>query len=274
MSDFTLEELNKTFKKLEIIRGDSIYLVTELFRLGKLQGIVDGFTFYKTFIDEILKHIGPKGTLSMNTYTFDNSRKNKNFYDTNKKCTSGKMSEIFLSYKNIKRSLHPLFSVTSIGKHKKYVCGDNSSTNYGHNSPYQRLLELNTKILCLGPKFVDKLSPVSISPFLHCAEFYSGVPYHYNKIFKKKVFENNKLVKKDFTAFVRYLNLDFDYDLDKIDKLVEHTKIVKKHKIGRGYISICNSKTFFDVICGILKDDIHGLLYKRPRYKLNQFPYL
>ena len=235
MVDIALRDLVKAFKKLEIKKGDSIYLMPELYRLGKLQGVFDSFTFYKTFIDEILKQIGPKGTLSMNTFTFDNSRKNKNFYNTSKKCTSGKMSEIFLGYKNIKRSLHPLYSVTSIGKYKKYVCSDNSSTNYGYNSPYQRLFELNTKILSLG-------SNITRSPFLHCAEFYCGVPYCYNKIYKKKVFENKRHVKKDFTTFVRYLHLDRDYDFDKIDNLVKHKKIIKKYKIGRGHVSICNSK--------------------------------
>ena len=265
MQNFTINNFENTLIKLKIKKGDNIFIFPELFRLGKLEGVYDSQTYYSTILNSIKKIIGSNGTIFLNTYTFDNSRQNKNFINESKNSTSGALSNFILK-KKIIRSNHPLFSVAGLGKKSREICKNNSTHNYGYLSPYYKMMHIKTKILCLGPEF-------SRNPFTHTAEYFVGVPYNYNKIFKKKVIQNKKVINKKFISFVRYLNLNLEYDYKKIDKKLKSDKIIKQKKIGSGYITVGDSSNFFDYVCKILTKNLHGLLKKNPNYNLKKYPY-
>lgn len=267
MLDITEKNFQKTLNFLKIKKGDTIFLMFELWRLGKLKGAKNSNQYFNFFLKQIINRIGKKGTLAVNTYTFDNSKYNQNFVYEKKECSSGKISEIFLNFKKVSRSIHPLFSVAAIGKNKNFICKYNSSSNYGSNSPFDRLLKKNCKVLALGINLCQ-------NPFLHCAELNASVPYMYNKIFGQKVLFKKKIIKKDFISFVRYKNLNYEYDFKKIEKILNKKKIIKKAKLGKGYISVCASLSFFNLISETLKKDIHGLLLKKPNYDKKKFPFL
>ena len=265
MQNFTIKNFKNTLIKLKIKRGDNIFIFPELFRLGKLKDVYNRQKYYSTFLTVIKKIIGPNGTIFLNTYTFDNSRQNKNFIYESKDSTSGTLAKLFLKKKVI-RSNHPLFSVAGLGKKSREICKNNSTHNYGYQSPYYKMMKIKTKILCLGSEF-------SRNPFKHLAEYFIGVPYNYNKIFKKRVIQNNKMIKKEFISFVRYLHLNIEYDDKKLDKKLKSEKIIKQIKIGSGYITVGDSSKFFDYVCKILKKNVHSLLKKKPTYSVKKYPY-
>jgi len=180
-----ISDIKRSLNKVGIKKEKSIFLIYELFRLGKIDGVKKNSHYFKTYLDCIIQCLGKNETLTMNTYSFDTLRFNKNFNLLNKKTSAGKLSDTLLKKKGIIRSLHPVFSVASIGRHKKFICSKNSQHNYGKNSPYDRLLKLDSTILSFGLNIVD-------NPFLHCAEYASGVPYFYNKIFNKNVYKGKK----------------------------------------------------------------------------------
>ena len=266
MKNFTIKEFRIALTNLGLTKGDNIFIFPETFRLGRILNVRNKEEHYKTLLSEIIKIVGNKGSIFINTYTFDNSRKNKNFVYESKICTSGYLSTYFLKLKGVQRSIHPIFSVSGIGRMKKYVCSNNSVHNYGYLSPYHKMMLINTKILSLGAE-------ISRSPFLHCSEYFMGVPYNYNKIFKKKVLKNRKEIKKSFVSFVRYLNLNLNYKFTKLEKILKKKRIVKTKKLGRGYLSLANSKIFFNSINEILAKNIHGLLNATPKYDKGKFPY-
>tara|TARA_B100001250_G_C19798754_1_gene789983 strand:+ start:118 stop:918 length:801 start_codon:yes stop_codon:yes gene_type:complete len=266
MKRFSIIKFNKTLKNLGLKTNDNVLLVPELFRLGKLENVNNAEEYYSTILNTILKIIGPKGTIFINTYTFDRSRLNKDFINETSVSSAGAFSNYILK-KKVVRSNHPVFSVSGLGKNAKTVCSNNSSHNFGYLSPYYKMMNINTKILCLGIEMIR-------NPFSHVAEYFMGVPYCYNKIFKKRVIKNNKTINKKFVSFVRYLNLKFAFDINKLEKLLIKKKILKQKKINGGNISICHSVKYFDYICGILSKDIHGLLKKKPNYDLNRYPYV
>lgn len=266
MKSYTIEQLKATLIKLGLKSNDNVLLVPELFRLGKLEGVSNSEEYYSAILNSILKIIGSNGTIFTNTYTFDRSRLNKNFVIENPVSTAGSFANYFLK-KNIVRSIHPLFSVSGLGKNAKTICTNNSSHNYGKQSPYYKMMEINTKILCLGIEMIR-------NPFSHIAEYSMGVPYYYNKIFKKKVIKNNKVINKNFVSCVRYLNLDITFDTVKLENLLKKKKIIKYKKINSGYVTICNSMKYYNFICSLLSQNIHGLLKKKPKYNLNSYPYI
>ena len=83
------------------------------------------------------------------------------------------MVEYMRNLRSSVRSNHPVFSVVAIGKLKNQICKSNSLNNYGYNSPYDKFLKYNGKILNLG------MDP-ELNPFRHVMEFKNGVPYCYN----------------------------------------------------------------------------------------------
>ena len=96
-----------------------------------------------------------------------------------------------------------------------------------------------------------------------------GVPYCYNKIFKKS-YKNNKVNNKKFISLWKFR---FDFNI-KLEKLLKKKKIIKVKNINGGYVSICYSVKYFNFICSILSKDIHGLLEKKPKYKIDSYPYI
>lgn len=259
------QEIKKTFKNLKLKKNSSIFLSNELFRLGKIEGLKNSSDNYKTYLDTTLNYLGKNGTLSMNTYNFETLRFNRDCNLSNNITSAGKLSEIFLRYKGIVRSVHPVFSISSLGKKKKFICSNNSQHNYGKNSPFDRMLKVDTTIVKLGGSIVE-------NPFLHCAEFAIGVPYFYNKIFSRNLIKNKKKINKKFVFFIRYENLKFKYNYKKIENLLLQKKILKKAKLGSGFVSICKANFFYNEIIQILKKDIHGLLEKVPNYKKTELP--
>ena len=54
---------------------------------------------------------------------------------------------------------------------------------------------------------------------MHYAEAVFGVPYYYNKLLDVLVYHNGEQLKKTFCANVRYLNLNVEYDIDKLNQI-------------------------------------------------------
>lgn len=268
MKKYSIIQLKKTLKKIGLKKNDNVFIFPELFRLGMLIEAEDKEDYYSKIIDTILEVVGPKGTIFINTYTFDRSRLNKDYESETSMSTAGALSNYFLKKSSVIRSLHPLFSVSGLGKNAKEVCSNNSTHNYGHLSPYSKMMKINTKILCLGSELIA-------NPFTHVAEYFMGVPYSYNKIFKKKIIKNSKTVKKNFISFVRYMHLKYAFDTVKLKKLLsKEKKMIRSKNINTGRITICESTNYFNFICNILSKDIHGLLIKKIKYKIDQFPYI
>ena len=115
MKSFTINDFENTLIKLKIKKGDNIYILPDLFRLGKLKDAYDNQKYYSMIFNSIKKIIGTNGTIFLNTYTFDNARQNKDFIYESKNCTSSALSNFFIK-KKVVRSIHPMFSVAGLGK--------------------------------------------------------------------------------------------------------------------------------------------------------------
>ena len=193
--------------------------------------------------------------------------KGEKFVYEKTKCSSGKFSEFIRSRGDSLRSDHPVFSVSAIGKNKKYICSKNSLHNYGYGSPYHKFLKLNGKILNLA------MEPC-FNPLLHYAEFLVGVPYYYNKLTKLRYYKKGKKINKSFSSYVRYLNLDIKRNLNtfkKINHILRKNKIVKSTNLGSSKIHLIDSQKYLDVILDILYNDQFALVDNLTFLK-NQIP--
>ena len=177
MNSYSEKNIETALKNVGLKKGQVVYINPEIYKFGILKEAKNKNDYFKIFFNKINNVLGKKGTITVNSYTFQTLRYNKKFVYEKTVSSSGKFSEYVRNKKGSIRSDHPVFSVVSLGKYKKKICSNNSLSNYGFNSPYHNFLQLNGKILNLG------MNPAK-NPFIHVAEFLSAVPYCYNKLTK------------------------------------------------------------------------------------------
>lgn len=149
----TRERLVVDLQSLGICEGDVVLLHSSL----KSIGYVDGGP--NTVLEAITEVIMPSGTLVVPTYHMVNY----NMYDTclDKKYVFdprtadtflGLIPSAFLKFPSIERSIHPTHSVSAVGKDAKYITEAHhlASSTFGTDSPWDRLMKLDGKVLGLG----------------------------------------------------------------------------------------------------------------------------
>ncbi len=256
MKGYYKKNIFNSLKKAGIKKGDIIFVNHEIYKFGKYLDAKKNEDYFNDFYNILKKTIGKNGTMCMNTYTFNTLRKNERFVYENYNCTSGKLSELILKDKKSIRSKHPVFSVSAVGKYAKYICQNNSYHNYGFNSPYCRFIKCNGKILNLG------MDPWQ-NPFNHVAEFKIGVPYYYNKYTKVNYYLNKKKKYIIFSSFVRFLNFKLIERFDSIKLEIKKKKIVKKTKLGEGYIFSMNANKYLHACLNVLSKNQFAFIDKK-----------
>jgi len=248
--DYTLNDIKKTISKIQISKGDTIYISCNLSKLGfpKLKKID---LLPKYLFNNIKKKISNNGTIVAPAHTFFLNNR-KDYFDPKKTLTeSGSFSNFILKKKNSFRSLHPLASMVAIGKKAKYICKKNGKNSYGENSPYQKLFNLNTKFISVGIKYNLNCSQV------HHVEYLNKVPYRFLKKIKKNIKISGKIKKLFFYIYVlkkSYVNTKRNRNKLIFKNFQKFSKI-QKVKLGSNFIYIYNFSEFIKVTNELMKEN-------------------
>ena len=139
--------------RIGIDAGDTVYLFSSL----KSIGFVDGGP--QTLFDALFEVLTPEGTLMVPTFTmpggtmYDACLTEGYIYDPKTAKTGlGIIPAMFLQQPNLHRSTHPTHNVSAVGKHAQYLTESHhlASSTYGVDSPFDRLVKLDGKILGIG----------------------------------------------------------------------------------------------------------------------------
>ena len=253
--DYDFLDLSKAFEKLSLNYGDTVYITGDLFKLGRYKEkikVVDDF--YKLLINKI----GKEGTICFPTHSFILLNSGFVFVPQQTKSETGALTEFLRKKKSIRQD-HPYSSVSSIGKFANYICRNNSKGVYGKNSPFERLIKLDTKIINFG------LHPRFCCSSVHHSELLANVPYRYKKYFYHKVFDKRKMITKKYNMFVlkeKYLNIKRNKNKIIFDHFQKKNKILKT-KLGMNYIYTYSLVDFHkDNILLLKKNKFSWLGYK------------
>ena len=256
----TKKQIRNSLLKVGLKKNMTLLMSSSLISLGRIQ--VENY--YETFLNEIIKIIGKKGTLCVNSYTTNVVRYGKVYLGKKTPSNAGGFDNFLRGLSSSKTSDHPAHSVTAYGYNANYICRNNGINNYDLNSPYFRLLELNAKILRIGIHY-------DINSFTHVAEALCGAPYFYCKWLKIK----NKKKHKFYSMYVRHLGYDLSFnrkktkrDLDLTDKVK-----IKSSLLGLGKVHLLDANEYFNYIKKKLSKNPHYLLKKKPNYKKGQIPF-
>ena len=256
--NYTINDIKNSINKLNISVGDNIYVSCNLANLGfpKIDSInlLPGF-----FLKNLKKKISKKGTIIVPSHSFflKNSKKEFNLKST--PCESGAFSSHILKKKNSIRQLHPLASVTAIGKNAKLFCKNNSKNAYGSRSPFSRMIKTNTKFISIGIKYNLNCTQI------HHLEQINKVPYRFFKEFKKKIKASNKIKQESFYMYVlKKKFIDFKRDRNKMIFLnFKKFYKIQKIKLGADFIYLYDLTLFSQVTNKLMKQNKYCWLGKK-----------
>lgn len=256
----TKREIRNSLLRAGLKKDMTLLMSSSLISLGRIHFE----NYYEIFFNEIMRIIGKKGTLCVNSYTTDVVRYNKIYLGKKTPSNAGGFDNFLRGLKSSFISDHPAHSVAAYGYNAKYICSNNGPNNYDLNSPYFKLLNLKAKILRLGIDY-------DINTFAHVAEALCGVPYFYCKWVKVKKKNNNKF----YSMYVRHLGYDLTFNRKKLKRdLNSNIEVkIKNSSLGSGKVYLLDANEYFNHIKKKLSKDPHYLLKKIPRYKKGLIPY-
>ena len=146
------EKILGDLKNIGIGEGDILFLHSSLKSIGYVEGGPD------TIVSAILEVIGATGTLIVPTYsmkgTMYNTCLDENFIFDPRTDTRGlgAIPSSVLKLKGVEISIHPTHCTSAIGKHAKFITESHhvATSAFGKDSPWERFLRLNGKIVGLG----------------------------------------------------------------------------------------------------------------------------
>ena len=162
----------------------------------------------------------------------------------------GVISEAFLSYPEVKRSDHPLNSISALGKRADlYTRSHNFDEPEGIDSPIGKLYENNGAILGLGVS-VDRFTAI------HLAEYIADVEYLY---------KNNPVVLFENKDGINYFRRIEKYPGDssnfvKILPILRDINILKEVQFKKGIVTYFKVRPVIDCIVKLLNENPYFLV--------------
>jgi aminoglycoside 3-N-acetyltransferase len=149
-SEISEQRLVDDLQAIGITSGDHVALGISFRSLGRVVGGAD------TFVNALLKAVGPSGTIMVNTFTeqFSISRIKAGGVDyvfdhRSTPCNTGLISETVRKRHDALRSQHPVTSIAAIGRLAPYLT-EGHGPDASAYSPFTRLAECNGKYLAIG----------------------------------------------------------------------------------------------------------------------------
>ena len=247
-----IKEIKDTLKKCGIKKGDTLMIYGDAGIAAQINSKKKDKL--KIFFDQLIHYIGNRGTILVPTFTYTFCKK-KIYHIKKTPSDLGMFSENFRKRKNIKRTLHPIFSFSIYGKKYKYFSKASISTCFGKDSIFDFFKKNNGKILCVGCSF-NRVT------FVHYIEEFFGVKYRYKKYFTGKIISNNHSRFIETEYYVRKLNCRSKVNLNYLYGYLTKNKKINNINFGRYNFSIIKAKTLFSNCLKILKKNEYILVKK------------
>lgn len=237
MLEVTKAQVVKLLADLGIQSGDGLLVHSAVQFLGRPAG---GLQMY---LDALLETVGEAGTLVVPAFNFDFTRGAP--YDPAKTPSRdmGAFSEFVRNQPQARRTLHPMQSIAILGRHAEDLAGRDTPSAFGPGSAFERILELDFKLLLLGA------DARAISMFHYC-EQRCDVPYRYWKEFTGQVRTPAGWQERTYLLYVRYQTVRGEALLQPeltLDPVVEWMRARRQWQtlpLNYGSLSACRLRDF------------------------------
>jgi aminoglycoside 3-N-acetyltransferase len=149
-------QLKRKLREMGVERDDTIFVHSSFNVLNGFNGGPDHL------IDCFLNVVGSSGNLLMVSMpykgpSYEYLKKGSPFDIRNSVSYTGIVTEIFRRRKNVLRSLNPVHPVLAYGPSAAWIVADHDKTMFscGKGSPFEKILELNTKVFLFDVPFLS-----------------------------------------------------------------------------------------------------------------------
>ncbi len=266
MKYITKESLIDTLLSVGIEKNDTLLVHSDIASFGTTENFSRKEAL-NIFYEAFMEVLGSEGTLCVPAYFYEYARFGIPF-DTALSPISkelGVFARYIHSLPESKRSCNPLAAVAAVGKNKEYICAPHSRHNYGLNSAFDKLFQLDAKIVLAG-------TGINALTFAHYVEYRTGQPYLYNKIYNIPVYTNGELIFDHTFAAVRYLNIDVEYKKHTTIESESHNDIFTIKKYLDNFITTLSIQKYVDMLTKILINNPYFCLDHKPDFPAGQIP--
>ncbi len=261
------EEITRALLDVGLKRGQTVYIQADLRMPGMLREARTKEAFCGIYLQCVQDIIGPTGTVVVPTYTTQVARFDIDFVWETTPSLMGIFSEHVRTHPESLRSLHPLNSVAALGERGRLICAANGTNDYGFDSPFQRMLQSQAKILAIG---LESGYAVGIAHHLEAA---CCLPYVYNKLLKWAPIVDGVRDTRLYTATVRHLGLEVRYDLSRWVRHMRSLGQVKSAPLGQAFAHLADYGQTFLEGAAMLRDDPFYFLAKPPKFTYGVVPF-
>jgi aminoglycoside 3-N-acetyltransferase len=156
-----------------------------------------------------------------------------------------------------RRTPHPMQSLAVIGNHAGDLAACDTSGAFDDGSAFERLLDLDFKLLLLG-------ADVQAVSMLHYSEQRAHVPYRYWKDFTGSILTPRGWQARNYRMFVRDLDMDPHIELYPIQSRLQERGQWRETALNYGKIAVCRLVDFVSVVDEFLETDPWSLVANRP----------
>jgi aminoglycoside 3-N-acetyltransferase len=252
MLEVTQAQVIAALQALDIRTGDNLLVHSAVQFLGRPVG---GIGMYLQAIRAV---IGPHGTLAVPAFNFAFARGER--YDPQNTPSSemGVFSEYVRQQPGARRTRHPLSSLALLGPLAGELAGLDTPGAYDPGSAFERLLELDFKLLLLGAS----VQAVSI---VHYSEQRRGVPYRFWKEFHGLVRTSQGWEPRSCRMFARDLQVDPQLDLHPIEERLREQGLWRESLLNYGVLAVCRLADFVAAADELLAEDPWALVANCPQ---------
>jgi len=201
--------------------------------------------------------VGEDGTILVPTFTY--SFCNGRAYDPVKRNSEvGFFTNYFRRRPDAKRSLHPVFSFSAIGKDAESITADVPETGFGKGSVFDRFHKCNGHLIFIGASF-------SACTFVHHVEEMYGVDYRYFKTFRGACIVGSESRIVEAVNLVRDLDRRVQNDFASFAKHLRENELIVAAPTASGEIQACRSTDVFNAGFELLEKFPYIFLAHPPR---------
>ena len=267
MKTIRKDQIREALGSVGLAAGQTVYLQADLRTPGRIENVRSRDAFCQAYYDAIRDLIGDEGTLVVPTYTTQVARYDIDYIHEETPSLMGVFSEFVRLRPDSVRSIHPIHSLTAVGRRKDEICRDNGPSDFGLDSPFDRLLSARAKIVSIG------LESGYVVGIAHHLEAACCLPFVYNKLLKWRPFVSGRKIEGHCFSTVRHLKLTVDYDLTGWVKHMRRLGGVNSARIGDGWIHMADYAQVFSEGARLLKQDPYFFLKRPPDYVYGEIPF-
>ena len=242
MLEVTQAQLAAALQVLQVQQGDNLLVHSAVQFLGRPAG---GIGMYLQALRAV---IGPGGTLAVPAFNFAFARGERYDPQNTPSDAMGVFSEYVRQQPNARRTPHPLSSLALLGPLAADLASLDTPGAYDLGSAFERLLEMDFKLLLLG-------ASIQAVSMVHYSEQRLNVPYRYGKDFYGLVRPRRGWEPRSYRMFARDLEIDPQLDLHPIEKRLRDHGAWRETPLNYGVLSACRLVDFVAAADALLAED-------------------